>query len=56
MGAETRIDAGELSSNCIGALEGEAIEYVDEVEGLLMERDADLEKLVAISHVKRAVR
>ena len=39
----------------IGALEGEAVEDVDEVEKLLLGREDDLEKLVAISRVKRAV-
>ncbi len=30
------------------------MEHVDEVEKLLKEREDDLEKLIAISHVKRA--
>jgi hypothetical protein len=30
------------------------VEHVDEVEKLLKERKDDLEKLIAISHVKRA--
>jgi hypothetical protein len=42
------------TSRCIGVLRGESLEDVGEVEKLLEEREDDLEKLIAISHVKRA--
>ncbi len=53
-GLANMVDVGELSSRCIGVLSGESVEHVDEVEKLLREREDDLEKLIAISHVKRA--
>ena len=53
-GLANMVDVGELSSRCIGVLRGESVEHVDEVEKLLKEREDDLEKLIAISHVKRA--
>ena len=48
------VDVGELSSRCIGILRGESVEHIEEVEELLKEREDDLEKLIAISHIKRA--
>ncbi len=53
-GLANMVDVGELSSRCIGVLKGDSVEHVDEVEKLLKGRDDDLEKLIAISHVKRA--
>ncbi len=53
-GLANMVDVGELSSCCVGVLRGESVEHVDEVEKLLKEREDDLEKLIAISHVKRA--
>jgi MoxR-like ATPase len=53
-GLANMVDVGELSSRCIGVLRGESVEHVDQVEKLLKGRDDDLEKLIAISHVKRA--
>ncbi len=53
-GLANMVDVGELSSRCVGVLRGESVEHVDEVEKLLKEREDDLEKLIAISHVKRA--
>jgi MoxR-like ATPase len=53
-GLANMVDVGELSSRCIGVLKGESVEHVDEVEKLLKDRDDDLEKLIAISHVRRA--
>jgi len=53
-GLANMVDVGELSSRCIGVLKGESVEHVDEVEKLLKEGEDDLEKLIAISHVKRA--
>ena len=53
-GLANMVDVGEFSSRCIDVLKGESVEHVDEVEKLLKGRDDDLEKLIAISHVKRA--
>ena len=52
-GLANMVDVGELSSRCIGVLRGESVEHVDQVERLLENREDDLEKLVAISHVRR---
>ena len=45
-----RIEAERLSTKCIGKLEGDAVEYIEEVEALLR-RDTDLGKLVAYEKV-----
>ncbi len=41
-----------LSSACLPALEGESVEYIEEVEGLL-ERKTDLGRLVAYNRVRK---
>lgn len=46
-----KVSAERLSSSCIGSLEGEAIEYVEEVETLL-NQDSDLAKLIAYNRVR----
>jgi len=54
-GLSLKINPGNLSTECIPPLEGESIEYVEEVEQLL-NRDGDLAKLVAYSHVRKLAR
>ena len=51
-GLGERIAPLNLSSTSVGSLKGESIEYLEEVEALLARYD-DLEKLIAISHVRR---
>ena len=50
-GLSDKINPGSLSTDCIPPLQGESIEYVDEVEQLL-DYDNDLARLVAYSHVR----
>jgi len=49
-----RFSGEKLSTNCIGRLEGDAVEYIEEVEGLL-KRESDLDKLVAYQHVSELI-
>jgi hypothetical protein len=46
-----KIDMNKLGSSCLPGLEGESIEYVEEIEKLL-EQNTDLEKLVAINRTE----
>ena len=46
----TRVSGESLSTKCIGRLEGDAVEYIEEVEGMLRQ-DSDLGLLVAYQHV-----
>lgn len=50
----TKVSGESLSTKCIGRLEGDAVEYIEEVEALLRQ-DSDLGKLVAYQHVSRLV-
>jgi len=50
-GLSDKINPRSLSTDCIPPLQGESIEYVDEVEQLL-DYDNDLDRLVAYSHVR----
>ena len=45
-----KVSGESLSTKCIGRLEGDAVEYIDEVEALL-KQDSDLGCLVAYQHV-----
>ena len=45
-----KVSGENLSTKCIGRLEGDAVEYIDEVEALL-KQDSDLGCLVAYQHV-----
>jgi hypothetical protein len=47
-----KISPEMLSSACLPALEGESLEYIDEVEGLL-DRETDLGRLVAYNRVRK---
>ncbi len=47
-----RISGTRLTSDCIPHLASESIEYLEEVEALL-ERESDLERLIAYSRVGR---
>lgn len=49
-----KIRPEKLSSRCVGRLEGDAVEYIEEVERLL-DRDSDLEKLVAYARVEHLI-
>ena len=49
-----KIMPGELSTKCIARLEGDAVEYIEEVEQLLAQ-DTDLGKLVAYRRVSELV-
>jgi hypothetical protein len=49
-----KIAPGELSTKCIARLEGDAVEYIQEVEQLLVQ-DTDLAKLVAYHRVSELV-
>ena len=49
-----QISGGRLSSSCIGNLEDEAIEYIEEVEALL-QQDSDLAQLIAYNRVRELV-
>jgi len=49
-----KIAPGELSTRCISRLEGDAVEYIDEVEQLL-DQDTDLARLVAYHRVSELV-
>jgi hypothetical protein len=49
-----KIMPGELSTHCISRLEGDAVEYIDEVEQLL-EQNTDLARLVAYHRVSELV-
>jgi len=51
-GLSSRIAAGMLSSDCIPDLQGESVEYVEEIEALL-EQDCDLKKLIAYDRVRK---
>jgi MoxR-like ATPase len=51
-GLSSRISAGMLSSDCISDLQGESVEYVEEVEALL-DQNCDLKKLIAYDRVRR---
>ena len=50
-GLSKRIDCSSLSSTCIPHLEGENVEYIEEIEALL-ERENDLARLVAYANVR----
>ena len=45
-----KVSGENLSTKCIGRLEGDAVEYIEEVEALLRQ-DSDLGHLVAYQHV-----
>ena len=49
-----QISVGRLSSSCIGNLENEAIEYIEEVEALL-QQDSDLAQLIAYNRVRELI-
>jgi hypothetical protein len=49
-----KIEPGQLSAKCIGHLEGDAVEYIEEIEQLLVQ-ETDLAKLVAYHRVARLV-
>jgi len=49
-----KISPGQLSTKCISRIEGDAVEYVEEVEHLLAQ-DTDLGKLVAYHRVSELV-
>ncbi len=49
-----KIAPGELSTKCIARLEGDAVEYIEEVEQLLVQ-NTDLAKLVAYHRVSELV-
>lgn len=49
-GLSRKVSGERLSSRCIPNLQGESIEYVEEVEGLL-EQPSDLAKIIAFNHV-----
>ncbi len=49
-----RVSGEKLSTKCIGRLEGDAVEYIAEVEDLL-DRESDLDKLVAYQHVSELI-
>ena len=49
-----KIMPGELSTHCISRLEGDAVEYIEEVEQLL-EQKTDLARLVAYHRVSELV-
>ena len=51
-GLSQRINPNRLSSECIPALQGESIEYIEEVEQLL-DQEYDLARLIAYDQVKR---
>jgi hypothetical protein len=50
----SKIGAGKLSSQCISSIQEEAIEFVEEVEKLLVQ-DSDLGKLIAFQRVSELV-
>ena len=49
-----KVSGEKLGTKCIGRLEGDAVEYIGEVEELL-HRESDLEKLVAYQHVSELI-
>ncbi|MDY6953494.1 MAG: MoxR family ATPase [Thermodesulfobacteriota bacterium] len=49
-----KIDTDKLSSSCLAELEGEAIEYIEEIEKLLAQK-TDLSRVVAINRVEKLV-
>ena len=49
-----KIEPGRLSTQCVGCLEGDAVEYIGEIEQLLS-RDTDLGRLVAYHRVSELV-
>jgi len=49
-----KVSSEDLSSKCIGHIEGDAVEYIEEVEGLLRQK-SDLGKLVAYQHVSQLI-
>jgi hypothetical protein len=49
-----KIAPGQLSTKCIARLEGDAVEYIEEVEHLLSQ-DTDLARLVAYHRVSELV-
>jgi hypothetical protein len=51
----SKVDPAMLSTKCIDRLSDDAIEYVEEVEGLLAQ-GSDLAKLVAFHHVRQLVK
>jgi len=51
-GLSRKINISNLSTGCIPAIHGESIEYIEEIEQLL-NREGDLEKLIAYSHIQK---
>jgi len=49
-----KVSGENLSTKCIGRLEGDAVEYIDEVEALL-KQESDLGCLVAYQHVRSLI-
>jgi hypothetical protein len=49
-----KITPGQLSTKCIARLEGDAVEYIEEVEQLLAQ-DTDLGRLVAYHRVSELI-
>jgi len=47
-----KVSNDRLSSECIPALQGESVEYIEEIEALL-DRDTDLGKLIAYNRVRK---
>jgi len=48
-----KVSLSELSSACLGSIEGESIEHIDKLEGLL-DQPGDIETLLAIARVREA--
>jgi hypothetical protein len=49
-----KVSGEKLSTKCVGRLQGDAVEYIEEVEELLRQ-DSDLAKLVAYQHVSQLI-
>ena len=49
-----KVSGENLSTTCIGRLEGDAVEYIEEVEALLTQ-ESDLGRLVAYQHVRSLI-
>ena len=49
-----KVTLSELSSACLGNIEGESIEHIDRLEELL-DQPGDIDTLLAIARLRRAV-
>lgn len=54
-GLSRKIDTANLCTDCIPDLQGESIEYIEEIEALL-NRVSDLDRLIAYHHVSKLAR